>query len=174
MYHNIVYKEALEKVNSSDEDRIIDGLKALRESGKPESVSVVVGVLNQSESENVDKECFKFFNDIKDQKAANEIVYAIENTANTEKCKQALASAAWQNDLDYSEGLEVFVALVLNEDYLIAYEAFTVIENNIDKVEPQKANEFQNIISEGLANVSEEKKSMVEELLHVINDLKKG
>jgi len=172
MYHTIVYKEAIKKIESKDKNIVIEGIKALRESGKPDAVINIAELLNYHKAVEVQNECIRFLNDIKDQKAVGFLVDMIKKKKNN-SVLQHMVSSAWQNNLDYSEHLELFAEIALNEDYIIAYEAFTVIENNIDRADGELADKVQDIISTGLKNAEKEKQPMLDELLHVIKDLKK-
>ncbi len=65
---------------------------------------------------------------IKDKNSAPLFVEALQN----EKYKpvqKSILMACWQNGLDFSLFLPVFVDLVITEDWETAFEAFTVIEN---------------------------------------------
>ena len=172
MYHNIKFKEAVKNIETKNEVKIIDGIKLLRESGKPEAVKLITNLLNTEISEEVKKECINFLNDIKDQMAIKYIDAAINSKPGKELLR-ILVSCAWQNNLDFSMHLETFVRIVLKEEYLIAFEAFTVIENNIDKLPADKANHIENMISTGLKSANKEKQPMIKELIEVIKDVKK-
>ena len=168
MYHDIKYKDAIKKITSTDELIVAEGIKILRDSGRPDTVNIVVDILNESKNEIVSKECIHFLNDIKDQKAAEFLVKAIENKKYKSILKD-LVSCAWQNDLDFSHLLETFADVALNEEYIIAYEAFSVIENNIHKADEVMMNILSEKIKKGLGEAKKEKQPMLKELLDVIN-----
>ena len=172
MYHNIKFKEAVKNIESKNDIKIVEGIKLLRESGKPEAVELITNLLRNEISEEVKKECTKFLNDIKDQFASKYIVEEINKNTDKELLG-ILVSCAWQNNLDFSEYMETFARIVLQEEYLIAFEAFTVIENNIDRLPADKANHIEDIISKGLKSVNKEKQLMIKELIEVIKDVKK-
>ena len=48
---------------------------------------------------------------------------------NTNQSEKRLLTACWQNGLDFSTFLPVFIDLIIHEDWEIAFEAFTVIDN---------------------------------------------
>jgi hypothetical protein len=170
MYHNILYNEAIKKIETKDTEQVLEGIKGLRESGKPSAVEVVVDVLREFSDEKVQKECACFLNDIKDPQAAGLIVAAMKNPQN-KGVLHYIVSSAWQNDLDYSIYLSDFVKVLLFADYLSAFEAFTVIENHLEKTNPETMRLIFNEINQQMDGVQNEKLPMIEGLLSVLKSV---
>lgn len=53
---------------------------------------------------------------------------AIENDK-YKSIRKEILTACWQNGLDFSAFLPVFIDFIIREDWEIAFEAFTVIDN---------------------------------------------
>ena len=75
--------------------------------------------------------------------------------------------ACWQNGMDFSAYFEVFTDLVINEEWEIAFEAFTVIENfeqfpPLEEIKPIKLK-----IAGALKNAGEQKQYFLEEILRM-------
>ena len=171
MYYNLSYKEAVKRLESKDLNSITEGIKALRGSGKPEAVKLVVDVLRNNGDNGVQNECIKFINDIKDQQAVKYLMECIEDKKNS-KILNFLVSCAWQNNLDYTQHLNIFVHILLTKEYLTAYEAFSVIENNVDKLDISDAENIIQIIEKGLTDIDNEKRPMVKDMIETIKDIK--
>lgn len=82
--------------------------------------------------------------------------------------RKKIATACWQNGLDYKEYLPLFVDLVIHEDWETGFEAFTVIENM--KTYPGKEITGQTVdqIHAALNDVGEQKKYFLHEILTMI------
>jgi hypothetical protein len=65
---------------------------------------------------------------IKDKEAVNSFLRAIEDDK-YKPIRKSILTACWQNGLDFSTFLPVFIDLIISEDWEIAFEAFTVIDN---------------------------------------------
>lgn len=168
MYHNILYENAIKDIQTGEVEKIVSAVKSLRESGKPEAVKNVIEVLRNSQDDSIVKECVRFLNDIKDPKGIDPLMEEINEPSN-KPILHHLVSSAWQNDLDYTNYINDFIKVLLHSDYLAAYESFTVIENHLEKLDPETLQQIQAIIEGQITKISKEKQPMVSELSEMIS-----
>ena len=82
-----------------------------------------------------------------------------------------MVCSCWQNGLDYSGYIPFFTEMVLFSDYETSIEAFTVVEENIDSLNPGSRNEILDEIKKSLSKISEEKLALVSELQSVVGNV---
>jgi hypothetical protein len=70
--------------------------------------------------------------------------------------------------MDFSDHLPFFVNLVINEDWKIAFEAFTVIENMEYFPGKEVRKQVSDLINKALENASDQKKYFLEEIMTLI------
>lgn len=59
----------------------------------------------------------------------------------TAEVKAKILSACWETGLDFSNQLPFFIDIIIDNDYLCALEAYTVIENNETRFDPEHIKE---------------------------------
>jgi hypothetical protein len=160
-------KEYLKKLNTGSEDVVLHTLKELRESGNNDLLPAIIDLLQTSRNHEIQSEVISFLNDLKKQSSVD-IFVANLNSHRSRHYFAKLVGACWQNGLDYSGHLEFFIDIVINEDYVSAMEAFTVIESNITRLEAAKREKLAGIIEGSRDKVTREKEPLVEELIGVM------
>jgi len=79
--------------------------------------------------------------------------------------RKKLATACWQNGLDYKEYLMVFVKLIIQEEWQTGFEAFTVIENMKHYPEKDIRTQAVEYIKASLKDATGKKLYLLQELL---------
>lgn len=133
--------------------------------GKPEKL---IELLTERENNAVKNEILKLLKEKSALPVLIEAIAAAEDVAG----KQILTAACWEADIDCSNYLSFFTELAIKEDYIIAIEAITVIENMQGAF---KTGELETAIkSVELARQksdNEDKKPLLKELLTVLDFL---
>jgi len=80
----------------------------------------------------------------REPKAQELLISAIENTEGDDKRK--LLTACWEADIDVTSHIDLFIDSVINDDFPVALEALTSIENLTGKISPEKAEEMLNLV----------------------------
>lgn len=117
---------------------ITDALNKINELALQEFMPDIAGIYSLNTNADIKKQITSIFNDLKYKKAVPDFASLIRN----EKKKETLlmlVSAAWQCGLDFSDHTEVFVPLLISEDFALAFESYTVLESNIDFMDSVKA-----------------------------------
>ncbi len=98
----------------------------------------IAGIYTLITDADIRKQITSIFNDLKYKKAVPDFASLIKNEKNKETLLM-LVSAAWQCGLDFSDHAEIFVPMLISEDFALAFEAYTVLESNIDFMDKSKA-----------------------------------
>lgn len=85
-------------------------------------------LLNSSPEPEIETEIKNLLGSVKDKESVNSFMRAIENDK-YKSIRKEILTACWQNGLDFSAFLPVFIDFIIREDWEIAFEAFTVIDN---------------------------------------------
>ena len=156
------------KIHSNKENDIIEGIEKMRTSGNSQMLAELLSVLETNPPIEVTDKIFQLLNDLKVQNSAEMLIQFIENHKNSPHLKE-LISACWQNGLDYSQNIELFTSLALENDYLVAIEVFSVIQENIELVSEAKRFEIAGALNSKLKNQNDpEKKKIIHEIISLI------
>jgi hypothetical protein len=160
-------KEWIKKLSTGREDVILHTLKELRKSGTNDLLPAIIDLLQTSRNHEIQSEVISFLNDLKNQSSVDIFIDNL-NSHRGRHYFAKLVGACWQNGLDYSDHLEFFIDIVINEDYVSAMEAFTVIESNITRLEAAKREKLAEKIERSQDKVTREKEPLVEELIGIM------
>ena len=146
----ITVKEWTRRLRSVDKTIVKKAIAELRDKGSNELIPELGNLLKSRTDEDISTSVISFFRDLKVQNSVPAFVQVLEENQEIPEFS-ALVSAAWENGLDYSEHLEFFINLVLDKDFIIAMESFTVVEENIENLNQQKRNQFSKYITEKMS-----------------------
>ncbi len=118
----------LANLSSGNEEKILNAIQELRNSGSSVYIPVLAELLLNPGFGEVRKSIISLLGDLKDKDSIPALIGAIEDQ-NLLAIRKELIAACWQNGLDYSSYLSLWVTLVIENDMDIAFETFTVIEN---------------------------------------------
>lgn len=159
-------KAILKDINSGDEKKIIDGLKALKVNGDDNVILPIIDVWNKGVSPTVEHEIITFLGDIKSTSSAQSIMDILLNEEYKE-IHLSLLTTIWNTKVDYSEYLVDFVTLAIQHDFLVALECLTVIENMEGPFEEHHILDAEILLRE-FAEEHNENKSEDEKKVHMI------
>ncbi len=146
---------------------VVSALEEIKVRGNIAYLPLMFDVLNSQPDEQVENEILKILGTLKIQEAAPVMAEALQSEQYRSIRKQ-MATACWQNGLDYKNYLPVFVDLVINEDWETGFEAFTVIEN-LEKLPDQEVIDLSaSKIERALPEVSGKKRYFLQEILILI------
>ena len=163
-------KEFRKLLKSGREDVILDTLQKLRDEGSKELIKDVANLYLTNPGELLSRTLDAFFNDLKEQDCVVPVMEFLMNNKEMEYIKNMVCSC-WQNGLDYSGYIPFFTEMVLFSDYETSIEAFTVVEENIDSLNPGSRNEILDEIKKSLSKIPEEKLALVSELQSVVGNV---
>jgi HEAT repeat protein len=154
------HKAILKGLNSANPDIVLDAIDALRASGKTSDIPVLLELLLQSHNPEVKTKITGLFANLKDQETIPMLVNAIQDQK-YEAVQKQLISSCWENGLDYTPYLPVFVNLLIEKDFIIAFEAYTVITNMEKAIDQRLIDVEIEKLDKALHTTTPEKKSLM-------------
>ena len=113
---------------SANTEIVISALEAIERKGNKLYLPILFDLLNSSPELEIKTEIKNLLGTVKDKESINSFLRAIEDDK-YKPIRKDLLTSCWQNGLDFSTFLPVFIDLIIHEDWEIAFEAFTVIDN---------------------------------------------
>lgn len=159
-YINADHKNILDGLQSADSLKVIETLEDLRVSGKVTDVPFLIEMLHLSQNPEIKSKITDLFANLKESDAIPLIVEAIQNQKYAPELKELVASC-WENGLDYSNYLTLFVDLLIDSEFLIAFEAYTVIVNMTAKIDQAKIDVEIDRLEQAMKTTSDEKKALI-------------
>jgi len=109
----------------------------------------------------------RFFNDLKEQSVAGEVISIIDHTKNN-STRNALLSSCWQSGIDYSGYTEHFVRWAISGDYVATLECFTVIEQTAFAIPARIRHDEADRIISVLDSISNDKTLLMKEIINIL------
>jgi len=163
-------KEILANLKSTDSEVILETIGKVRESGNSFLIEEMIDLLHDTEDPAIKKSFFNLLSELKDKASTHVLIAAIKNEKYSRE-RAILIACCWQNGLSYNEYLPFFIDLVINEDFQIAFEAFTVIENMYGKMEEVVVNDEIKKVINALKDANEQKAYLLNGLLSIIRNI---
>ncbi|SRR6056297_139218 len=160
-------KKQIQALRSGNVQAIKSALEQMRATGTPEILPEIFKLMIKEPEETVYNESVKLLNDLKYQDAANVIMDAIENKQYS-AIRKDLVSSCWQNRLDFHEYIETFVHIAIMEQYEIALESYSVIEDAVPEVSDKLKTRCIQTIRNHLSASSPEKRRLLEAMADMI------
>lgn len=107
---------------------VLEALNQVKSVGNRFYIPLLFDLLVTQPEQEIENEILKILGNVKDKETVNSFMRGIEEEKYRSIRKKILTSC-WQNGLDFSTFLPVFIDQIINEDWEIAFEAFTVIDN---------------------------------------------
>jgi len=113
---------------SANTEVVISAIETIQGKGNKLYLPLLFDLLNSSPEPEIITEIENLLGTVKDKESVNSFLRAIEDEK-YKTIRKSILTACWQNGLDFSTFLPVFIDLIINEDWEIAFEAFTVMYN---------------------------------------------
>jgi len=136
-----VEKKFRKQLRSENSLEVIAAIKYLREVGNEMFINDLAILLCETKSEDIHSLILNLFNDLKNKNAVPELVSVLKNKS-YEKEKSNIISACWKSGLNFSSELDIFFEIFCLDDFVSAFEAYTVLETNIPYLTPEAANKY--------------------------------
>jgi hypothetical protein len=164
------HKNLLKGLESNNSIKVIETLEELRFSGKTSDIPLLIELLHLTNDPEIKSKVTELFNTLKESDAIPLIVEAIQNQKYAPELKELVASC-WENGLDYSNYLALFVDLLIESEFMVAFEAYTVITNMVAKIDQQKIDAEIAKLDEALKNAPEQKRGLIVDVIDFLPSL---
>ena len=165
-------KEIIKNLNSTDIKIVVKTLEVIAQKGNKHILKQVINLLNPNQEPKIINSIQNIIENLKEQDCAPVLAESINNESN-EEILALLVSACWKNGLSYDEYVETFVEIFIESEFMLAFEAFTVIDN-MENISPNKADSCIIRLNNEIENTKEDKKQLLDELIKTINDKKEN
>lgn len=116
------------KLFSSDTNVVVSAIETIERKGNKLYLPMIFDLLNSFPEPEIETEIKNLLGTVKDKEVINSFMRAIEDDK-YKPIRKTILTACWQNGLDFSTFLPVFVDLIIKEEWEVAFEAFTVVDN---------------------------------------------
>jgi hypothetical protein len=154
-------------IKTSNQELIDHALEEIKTKGDESYIAPLITFLHQTSSNEVKEIIYQLFIDLKHEKSVDQLIRELEKEKDLDILERLVASC-WQNGLNYSKHLPFFVQLVIDQEFQIAFEAFTVIENMYGKIEGDTESMLLSKIEKSLPLTEERKQYLLKGLLEII------
>jgi hypothetical protein len=145
----------------------IKAILQIKETGNKYYLPALFELLVSNTDTEVENEALKLLGNVKEKDTVPVFVEAL-HTDRFKKIRKEIITACWQNGLDFSDYLEDFVDLAINENWETAFEALTVIENFHQFPETEKSVRIVSKIKKALPGADESKMYFLNEILRFL------
>ena len=163
-------REILSNLKSKDPEIILETIAKVRESGNPFILPGLIDLLHETDLPEINKCVLNLLSELKSKESIPVFIAAIKDEKYAGERKE-LVACCWQNGLNYNIYLPVFIDLVINEEFQVAFEAFTVIENMFGRIEDEIIDKEIVKVTDALKNATEQKTYLLNGLLAIIRDI---
>jgi hypothetical protein len=154
-------------IKSGNPELIDHALEEIKYNGDDTYIAPLVKFLHQTNNKEVKEKVYGLFVDLKHENSVDILVFEMKNENDLDVLER-LVAACWQNGLNYSKHLPYFVQLIIDQEFQIAFEAFTVIENMYGKIEDNIESMLLAKIEKSIPNADERKQYLLKGLLEII------
>ena len=163
-------QETLTNLKSNDPELVLVTVEKIRESGNRSIMEGLFDLLHNTPFPEIKKSVLNLFSELKHKDSVPLLIEAITKDKYIDERKE-LVACCWQNGLSYNEYLSVFIDLVISEPFLVAFEAFTVVENMYGNISEEVIDREIIKVKEVLKETGEEKAYLLEGLLTIIREI---
>jgi len=169
MQKDKIDQELQKRLFSSNTETVVAALQSFKDSGNKANLPLIFDLILSKPAPEIVKEIANLLATVKDKETIPVFIDALQDDK-YKSIRKNLATACWQNGLDYSLHMDVFIDLIIQEEWEVAFEAFTVIEN-FDHFPPEaQYKELKLKMAQALRNVDEQKQYFLEEILKMTAD----
>ncbi|MCY1719313.1 HEAT repeat domain-containing protein [Prolixibacteraceae bacterium Z1-6] len=164
MTKNKINQETKNRLFSGNQTEVIAAINTIKDTGNKEYLPVLFELLLSQPEEEIKKEILLLLGTIKDKQAIPVFIEALKEEKFIPLRKDILTSC-WQNGMDYGNYIDIFVELVVDGEWDIAFEAFTVIENLEHFPPAEEMKETKLRVARALKSANKQKSYFLEEIL---------
>jgi hypothetical protein len=162
-------RELSEILSKGNNTAIVEYIEFLRQETPFEGViGLLASYYDKTKDYSVRKTISEFMNDLKDQSACIEVIAETKKKLKNDTIGM-LVSSCWQSGLNYSEFSLDIAKVFVKGDYITAIECLTVIEESVQNIGKERKTELINFIRENAFPSGNEKTTLTNELLTILN-----
>ena len=133
-------QDILKKLGSNDIELVTEAIEQIKTEGDLSIVPELLDILLQCKEPVIITHITSLLSDIKDSGFKTILMEKLIQAANNSE-KPNLLRICWESAIDFSEYMDIFLDILLKDDFISALEASTVIENLSDNLSEVKIKE---------------------------------
>lgn len=137
--------EILKKINSGEPERAAEAVREIKENGDLAITEALLSNLENIGEPRIVTLIVNLLADIKDNKFRDILIREIKKP-HSAQIKSELLRIVWESSLDYSGYLDFFLELLQQEDFAVAFEASTIIENMVCQLTEEQFHRLHHFI----------------------------
>lgn len=157
-------------IKSGNPELIDHALEDIKTKGDDTYIAPLIEFLHLPLAKEVKENIYQLFIDLKHENSVDQLIKELKNEADLDILVRLVASC-WQNGLNYSEHLPYFVQLIIDQEFQIAFEAFTVVENMYGKINYDIEATLLEKIEKSIPLAEERKQYLLKGLLEIIPNI---
>lgn len=159
-----------ENLHSKEPSKVLKAIDALRHSGCGKDIPEIIELLHRTKSEEVKEAVAGLLKDLKDKEGVPYIMEAIRNRKYKNEL-EIIVGSCWQSGLDYSQYIRDFISLVIRENYVVALEAMTVVENLSCPLPVKDSEEYIGQLKSAINSKDREKNFLYLEMVKILESI---
>lgn len=163
-------QQIISKLQSQNHELVLETIEQLRSSGNLSYLPFLFEILRSSSNTEINSAILKLLADIKHIDIIPQLVTAIQDEKNAE-IRKDLVAICWENGLDFCTNLPLFVDLVIDGEFEVAFEAYTVIINMEGKITTDMLNSEIEKMEAVLNRLGEQKKQLLIDIIDYLPQL---
>lgn len=133
--------ELLKKISANDPEIVTEAIKEIKENGDSTIITPLLDILSSQTDSHIVSGIVGLLADIKENDFRDILIERIRQEKNPH-VKATLLRIAWESSLDYSGHLDLFTDILLNDEFVTAFEASTLIENFVHNLTEEQYNQL--------------------------------
>ena len=121
-------QEIIQKIQSEQPDLLAEAIQEIKENGDINMARAILNCLPSIQDSHTKTTLINLLADIKENTFKEVLIQQIQASDHS-NVKTELLRIVWESSLNYSDYLPMFLDMILNEEFTVAFEASTVIEN---------------------------------------------
>jgi len=157
-------KKIKENLFSTQNGVVLTAINSIKEKGNKFYIPLLFDLLNTNPAKEIADEINKLISTVKEKETTESFIEAVTDKK-YKPIRKLILTACWQNGLDFSNYLPVFVDIIINDDWENAFEAFTIIDNFEFLPEQKIVKKAILKIEAAMENANEQKAYFMNEIL---------
>lgn len=137
--------EILSKIKSGNPELVAEAIKEFQENGDLNIATTILQNLELIQEPHIVTIVVNLLADIKENNFREVLMQKLQDTTSPQIMNNLLR-IVWESSLDYSIYLEFFLNLLQNDDFSVAFEASTIIENMVHNLTQEQFHQLHEII----------------------------
>ena len=172
MKTNKLNDNLIKNLFSNNDKIVLETIQEISENGNSEYLPGLIELLNTHENETIKETIIKVLSEIKHSNAVPFFIQAIEDKR-LDGIREILVRSCWENGLDYSNYFSTFIDLLIHGNYMVAFEAYTVIDSSEGTISKASSQEYITRLKDALPSVGEERQTLIHHIIQFLPGLVK-